>query len=145
MRVCYWVCAYVWFETAAEKKGRRGGGCILLSWWQRWWKKGVCPRTPLAQWVHSSVSDITTPCLTYLKWPWRHSCLFQSVSFFIHCPLYPVCYTTPFSQPLTILAPSFTSFWSLFITFSQPFCNYAEANTREKTSSAKWDTEERWE
>ena len=83
------VCESVIWDSC---RGR--GGCSIIFLRQR--KKGVCPCTRLAQWTDSSVSDITTSYLTYLKWPWRHCCLFHSVSVFSPSPS-SLSYTTPFS------------------------------------------------
>lgn len=64
--VCACVGDCLWFETAAGKGGlqflfSRGG--VEKK------KKGGVSLPALAQWADSSVCDITTSILTYLKWP----------------------------------------------------------------------------
>lgn len=102
-----WVCACVSGIWDSCRKGV--GGCSLFSCGAG--KKGACPCMRLAQWADSSVSDITTSYLTYLKWPWRHRCLFHSVSLFL-APS-SLSYTTPLPRPLSLLILSLLSFQRL--------------------------------
>lgn len=67
MRVFTTMCVFVISDSCIER-GEWGGGWLqFIFLWL--WKKGACACMRLAQWADSSVSDITTLRLTYLKWP----------------------------------------------------------------------------
>lgn len=129
------VVCVIW-DSCRKQGGTEGVQFIFL--WR--WKKGEDPYTWLAQWADSSVNDVTTSCLTYLKWLWCHSCLFHSVSLYLCPPSHSL--TQLVSLTLSVLALSLPSpvksHSSSFYCFT-PFLPLTKAHTQQYCQMGEWD------